>query len=224
MRVAVCLAFLSLFFLGSFAATGVDVAIPTQEGDWSCFQQQGITYGIARIFRSNGLVDQDGIHNVANAQAVGFPVNNTGVYMFPCAKCSTSAAVQVTRAINAMNGVGFGSFWLDIEGGSTYWRTSTYNQQWITQALNTAQQILSTLPNNGTAPVLGVYTNKNEWAGIVGSWSGASSYPLWYAHYDNTPNFNDFQPFGGWTTPSIKQYKGDATICGKDVDVNYYPN
>jgi len=231
MRVAVCLAFLSLFLVyvacqSSAFTKGVDVAIPTAESDWTCFQQQGITYGIARIFRSTGTVDPNGIHSVANAQAVGFPVANTGIYMFPCAKCSAGADVQVTNAINAMQGVGFGTFWLDIEGGSTYWSTSTsFNQNWISLALSTAQNLLGNSSYNGTTPTLGVYTNLNEWAGIVGSgWSGANSVPLWYAHYDNSPNFNDFQPFGGWSSPAIKQYQGDATICGKDVDVNYYPN
>ena len=39
--------------------------------------------------------------------------------------------------------------------------------------------------------------------------------PKRYAHYDNNPSFSDFSPFGGWSKPSIKQYAGDATECGK---------
>lgn len=35
-----------------------------------------------------------------------------------------------------------------------------------------------------------------------------------YAHYDNNPTFSDFVPFGGWSKPAIKQYVGDATLCG----------
>ena len=42
-----------------------------------------------------------------------------------------------------------------------------------------------------------------------------------YAHYDDDPSFSDFEPFGGWTTPTIKQYKGDANECGVDIDKNW---
>ena len=47
--------------------------------------------------------------------------------------------------------------------------------------------------------------------------------PLWYAHYDNKPSFSDFSSFGGWTTPYAKQYQGDYTLCGFDVDLDYAP-
>ena len=74
---------------------------------------------------------------------------------------------------------------------------------------------------------MGVYSSEYEWETVMGS-SGActdyTSYPLWYAHYDDNPSFSDFSEvsFGGWTTPSIKQYEGDATLCSTDVDMNYY--
>ena len=29
---------------------------------------------------------------------------------------------------------------------------------------------------------------------------------------------------GGWTRPSIKQYKGTTSACGTGVDLNWYPN
>lgn len=41
--------------------------------------------------------------------------------------------------------------------------------------------------------------------------------PCRYAHYDNNPSFSDFQQFGGWSHPGIKQYAGDATVCGKGI-------
>lgn len=44
-----------------------------------------------------------------------------------------------------------------------------------------------------------------------------------YAHYDNSRSFGDFRPFAGWSKPSIKQYAGDATVCGAGVDLNWYP-
>ncbi len=53
--------------------------------------------------------------------------------------------------------------------------------------------------------------------------TGFQSLPLWYPHYDNAPNFNDFAPFGGWTRPSIKQYRGNINVCGITIDANRYP-
>ena len=43
-----------------------------------------------------------------------------------------------------------------------------------------------------------------------------------YPHYDNDPSFNDFNPFGGWKEPALKQYSADRSICGAGVDLNYY--
>ena len=49
-----------------------------------------------------------------------------------------------------------------------------------------------------------------------------SQYPLWYAHYDSNPSFSDWYPFGGWSSPAIKQYVGDDYFCSAGVDKNYY--
>ncbi len=64
------------------------------------------------------------------------------------------------------------------------------------------------------------------WQTIFGSKTACpsvASVPLWYAHYDNNPSFSDFSAFGGWTKPSIKQFAGDVTVCGIDLDKNYKP-
>ena len=65
----------------------------------------------------------------------------------------------------------------------------------------------------------------NMWSQIMGSagaCNGFGSIPLWYAHYDNNPSFSDFQKFGGWTKPNMKQYEGDVTLCGAGVDYSWY--
>jgi len=36
-----------------------------------------------------------------------------------------------------------------------------------------------------------------------------ASVPLWYADWDYQPNFNNFEPFGGWTAPVGKQYESE---------------
>ena len=32
----------------------------------------------------------------------------------------------------------------------------------------------------------------------------------------------DFQPFGGWSKPAMKQYAGTTNICGTSIDKDYY--
>ena len=44
-----------------------------------------------------------------------------------------------------------------------------------------------------------------------------------WPNYDGVPNLNtDWQSFGGWGAANIKQYTGDASVCGADVDLNFY--
>lgn len=64
------------------------------------------------------------------------------------------------------------------------------------------------------------------WISIFGGadkCNGLTGVPLWYAHYDHTPSFNDFAslPFGSWKTPFAKQYSGTTNMCGGSVDLNF---
>lgn len=70
---------------------------------------------------------------------------------------------------------------------------------------------------------IGFYTSKSQWTPIAGSNSEFSNYPLWYPHYDSSPSFSDFKPFDGWTSPVIKQFEGDVTLCGVGIDKNWFP-
>jgi hypothetical protein len=55
------------------------------------------------------------------------------------------------------------------------------------------------------------------------SFGGYSDIPLWYAHYDGVAGFGDFESFGGWTKPSIKQFDDNGDECGVGFDKNWYP-
>ena len=68
----------------------------------------------------------------------------------------------------------------------------------------------------------GLFTSASQWNSITGSTAVFGSPALWYSHLNNDPNFNDFEPFGGWKNPSIKQFVGDATECGVGIDKNVY--
>jgi hypothetical protein len=79
---------------------------------------------------------------------------------------------------------------------------------------------MSALAARGVNP--GVYVSEYMWSSIVGSsCSSASSHALWYPHYDGSPSFSDYTPFGGWSKPAIKQYAGSSSDCGAGIDSNW---
>lgn len=199
---------LLLIVVPSLATLGVDVSQLTNV--FSCLHSSGYTFAIVRGYQSSGNVDPNVVTNIKNARAGG--MSDVDVYLFPCVPCGNPAG-QATALVNAIKGQNYGMVWVDVE---TYaWSSSlSANQNFITTLVNQLKSL---------GQHVGIYTSYYNWQSIVGlSWTGCSSLPLWYAHYDNNPSFSDFTAFGGWSTPSIKQYKGDATVCGAGVDLNYY--
>ncbi len=112
-----------------------------------------------------------------------------------------------------MSGINFGMLWLDIETGAG-WGGAAANHAWLVAAVKQAQ---------ARGIRVGIYSSRYQWSTVMGSYSDLASLPIWYAHYDNNPSFSDFQSFGGWSRPAIKQYAGDVNVCGADVDANWYP-
>ncbi|KAK6058412.1 hypothetical protein COOONC_04021 [Cooperia oncophora] len=75
---------------------------------------------------------------------------------------------------------------------------------------------------------IGVYTNKDDWDEITGG-ATTRNVKLWYwsargsgTSNESPPNFDDFEPFGSWTTPSVKQFAKFEQICGIMVNRNIY--
>jgi hypothetical protein len=49
------------------------------------------------------------------------------------------------------------------------------------------------------------------------SYVPATTLPLWYSSLNNVASFDDFVPFGGFTTPYLKQYVYMLNECGGSV-------
>jgi len=176
--------------------------------------QQNYSFVVVRAFRSIGQVDTNAPTTIQNAWAAN--MDSVDVYMFPCPKCSASPRDQISTMLNflAEAGVFYGMIWIDVEG-SQYWTADTaWNAAWFGKLLGALQDFNATV---------GVYTSIRQWGPIMGNSTAGSVFPLWYARYDNKPDFSDFVPFGGWTVPSVKQFQGDQIICNASVDVNFYP-
>jgi GH25 family lysozyme M1 (1,4-beta-N-acetylmuramidase) len=71
---------------------------------------------------------------------------------------------------------------------------------------------------------VGIYASHYMWTGIFGGVDNCAAFtgvPLWYPHYDHSQSFADFQAFGSWKAPTVKQYAGTTNMCGGSVDLNY---
>ena len=211
---------LSLCLSPAVAVVGVDVSSLVSTSSWECLKQSGFEFSIVRAWLSFGAMESYAVQNINNAKAGG--IQYVDVYMFPCG--GKSASNQVNDMISGLSGADYGMVWIDIEvnpSSGCSWASYSYssNCEYIQSLIKAVK---------GLGKSVGVYTSEYEWESVVGSRTACpeaadGGVQLWYAHYDNNPSFSDFRQIGGWTSPNIKQYAGDATACGEGIDKNYYP-
>lgn len=192
-------------------AYGVDVSSFQGESTWSCLTSSGYSFGIVREFTEGCSVDGNGVHTVANAWAAG--VAHVDIYLFPSYGCGVSAASQVDATIDSMGSIPFGTLWFDIETGGQ--GAPSDNDNWMQQAV---QQAVARIGGSR----IGIYSSRYEWSQVMGNAADLYSFPLWYPDYDGEPSFDSFSSFAGWSSPAMKQFQGDASVCGADVDLNWY--
>ncbi|KAL0078818.1 glycoside hydrolase family 25 protein [Phycomyces blakesleeanus] len=221
------LALLSLALTAVQARTiGVDVSALTSTASYTCIKNLGYDYAIIRCYTEaygnnpGGKVDSNCYQNYLNAKAAG--ISKIDIYMFPCTGRSTckSAATQVNELVSYVgtNKMIVGRLWFDVEidSAANNWPSTTTSRTTLA-AFHSAW--------SATGWKWGIYASYYQWQTITGSASYVldSSLPLWYPHYDEVLAFSDFTPFGGWTTPTLKQYAGDQTFCSAGFDKNYAP-
>jgi hypothetical protein len=205
-----------LLAVPSLCVLGVDISQHFATSTYQCFKNSGHTFVSVRGYCSFGGVDANVVSNLNNARAAGMI---TDIYMFPCR--GKSATAQVDQMVAAISNNLYGMVWVDVETNPSTgcgWGTDhTGNCNFLTEIVNRVK-------SHGKA--VGIYASQYMWQTIMGSQKacgGVAGQQLWYAHYDNSPSFSDFVAFGGWTKPHIKQYKGDTTLCGAGVDLNFHP-
>ena len=205
-----------LLLVPSLTVKGVDISQLFSTSTYQCIKNSGYSFAIPRGYYSYGAVDVNVVNNLNNARAAGLI---TDIYMFPCR--GKSASSQVDQMMSAISSKLYGMVWIDVEinpsSGCGWGKDYNSNCNYVTE-------LVSRIKSNGKTP--GIYTSEYMWETIMGSrtsCTGVASTQLWYAHYDNNPSFSDFIQIGGWKKPNIKQYKGDTTLCGAGVDLNFYP-
>lgn len=194
---------------------GVDVSQKYDASHFKCLRDLNLRFAIVRCYQSVGHVDPNCASNVKAAHAGG--MDSVHAYMFPCPKCGNpSGQMKDLLAYWQANKVDVKRLWLDIEGAQ-YWLGDTQkNRAFYTALVDTCRSLNL---------VCGVYSSSSQWSAIFGSgFSYGSEYPLWYAHYDNTPSFDDFHEFGSWSKPTIKQFSDKGSKCGVSYDISWSAN
>ncbi|CAL6112159.1 Glycosyl_hydrolase family 25 protein [Hexamita inflata] len=180
---------------------------------FNCLYNNGYRFAIIQA-QIGSTFNNNAISDYWRAKQAG--IEYVDFYIFPTT--AKDARGQVRDTINRLisEGVMAGMVWLDVESIELFFDDWSTNQWYISTMLDEMSSILG-------ANRVGVYSNWNQWQSIVGwNWTGASGHQLWYPHYDNWQSFDDFQNFGGWNSPSIKQYQGDQNECGTALDRNFY--
>ncbi|KAI8139838.1 glycoside hydrolase superfamily [Fennellomyces sp. T-0311] len=216
---------LSFASIANAAIIGVDVSALTDTSAFSCVNENGYSRAVVRCYieaygqNPGGALDSNCQQNYQNALDGG--LSSVDIYMFPCTGRSTckSADTQVQEIVDYVgsNSMTVGTLWLDVEidPAANNWPSTS-------EAQSTLKEFKTALDDSGWK--WGVYSSNSQWSQIVGSadWELDSSVPLWYAHWNDALSFDNFAQFGGWSTPTIKQYAGDVTFCGAGFDKNYY--
>jgi len=192
---------------------GADVSDLTSSSAFSCMIAANLTFAIVRCWRSLGNPDPNCPVTINSAWQGGLA--HVDAYMFPCVPCGDPAGqMQQTVQFLQSNDLSYGMIWLDIE-----------RYAWSSDE-SANQEFFESMLKQGLAmgQSIGIYTSLDSWTTIMGdSYSGGSDQPLWYAHYDGVPDFSDFEPYGGWNVPSIKQFSDQGAKCGASYDINWYP-
>lgn len=199
---------------------GVDISAQMSSTTASCLVSQDFgSIIIPRGYKSTGSIDTAVCGTLNAAVSAGIKIRDA--YIFPDPTGTKSARSQMSELVNYLTSncksAWSGRIWLDVEG-SQYWKGDFEANKKFYQELYDSCSALGVS--------CGVYSSSYQWQSLFGSTSycyGSAS-PLWYAHYDNIAAFSDYSPFGCWSKPWAKQYKGDTTMCNFSVDLNWSPN
>jgi len=190
--------------------------------DLECLKSTGIEWLIIRGWQKYGAMDIHAIETLARANAVGF--SSVDTYLFPCR--SMNATDQVTQLVRNLSGSAYGTLWLDVEENpwaGCGWDAFSFesNCAYIAELVQAVRAMGRTV---------GIYASHYEWKTLLGSDTYCSNFtdvPLWYAHFDGSPAFDDYYklPFGGWKEPFMKQYIDLTrnTVCGLTIDQDFRP-
>ena len=146
--------------------TGVDFSAAVySESDFKCLKEKGFDFVIARAWHSTGEFDSNAPDNLKNAQKAGYSVDDTSVYMFPCADSVSSAKDQMKTMIQDLKdkNAEYNKIWIDIE------ENEDSSCSWSNHDIDTNCDIIVALGNTSIehGKKVGIYSSATEWGEYV---------------------------------------------------------
>jgi hypothetical protein len=179
--------------------------------------QSNVNYFVTRAFTEFGATDGSAIQNLNNAKKLGL---RTDVYLNFCR--SKDAVAQITRFLKDISASLYDNVWISVQKNVSPgcdWNvySADSNCQYV-------QQMLSEVEKSGKR--VGILSSLTDWQTIFRTSAGCyqiNKYPLWFIMNDGIQSFNGFQPFGGWTIPSMKTYLTSYQMCGTLINLGFIP-
>ncbi|EYC00598.1 hypothetical protein Y032_0114g431 [Ancylostoma ceylanicum] len=190
----------------------VDLSAPAPTSTFQCIRQSSYGYAFLRAYSpaGQGQLDPNACNNIKNAYAAGL---NTEAYMTPVPKSSKTGAQQFDEMYGGLRNcfISVLSIWIQVTSPVNWHASTAKNVDFINSILTRARQY---------GIDVAVYTNVYEWNQITGG-ATITNVQLWYwnaygagATKESPADYDDFRSFGGWTTPSAKQFGQVEFVCG----------
>ena len=194
---------------------GIDVYYPVHLAQFQCMKELGYSLAIVRGYISDGAIDKNAKETLQDAALAGLKHD---AYHFPCVG-GVSPADQVNKIVDYLGNLPQ-IYWV-IVGTNT-----NLGCGW--QDMNTNCGFLHNLVSDfqGRGVQVGIASSYYMWNTIFGGPNNCNQFSnlqLWYADYDGQQNFSDFQSFGGWKSPNIKQYNLNGSLWEIPVNFDWYP-
>ncbi|ETN83224.1 hypothetical protein NECAME_17543 [Necator americanus] len=161
-----------------------------------------------------GQLDPYACANIQNANLAGL---GTEVYMTPLPFSTKTGIQQFDEMYGGLKNANINvrSIWVQVTSPVNWYSSSTTN-------INFLNSILSRASQYGLS--IGIYTSVYDWNQITGG-ATVSNAMLWYWNVygsgvtnESPADYSDFRSFGGWTTPTVKQFAQVETVCGVTVN------
>ncbi|RCN34233.1 hypothetical protein ANCCAN_19922, partial [Ancylostoma caninum] len=156
--------------------------------------------------------------SIQNANAAGL---KTEVYMRPQPRSTKTGAQQFDEMYGGLRNanINIKTIWIQVTSPTNWYSNTSYNLNFINGILTRASQYNL---------YIGIYTSGYDW-NIITAGGEAENIMLWYWYYygdgpnnESPANFNDYIPFGGWATPSAKQFGHAESVCGVTANRDIY--
>jgi hypothetical protein len=172
---------------------------------WQCTRQYGLESGIAifaiiQVYDSNYGVNINAVPNGIYARAAGY--NHVSGVIKPCYSCGNPVA-QVADSINNLinNNVTMDQLWIYV-GDYDDWSSYPNNNIPFLHLLVNQSQIMNMK--------VGIWSSADYWNTVTNNTVEFNNLDLWYSldQYYSYPappmSFSDYNPFGGWVSPTMK--------------------